>query len=88
MHGSKLNQGQRKWVYVMYLTTRTRLVTTGETGTPERRRHPGSSISAPACIFREKEAQQPTVRPLGGPFKQAVSGAYSTTTAQDTIPTE
>ena len=55
-----------------YVTTRYRLVTTGEAGdSSECRRRPGLAVwvSAPACVLREEEAQKPLVRPLGGPLE-------------------
>ena len=55
-----------------YVTTRYRLVTTGEAG--DSRNVDGSpgeqyGFSAPACVLREEEAQKPLVRPLGGPLE-------------------
>ena len=42
------------------MTTGNSLVTTGETGDSRNvRRHPGAGwVGAPACVFREEEAQQ------------------------------
>ena len=55
-----------------YVTTRYRLVTTGEAG--DSRNVDGSpgeqyGFSTPACVLREEEAQKPLVGPLGGPLK-------------------
>ena len=71
------------------MTTRNRLVTTGETGDSRNLDgNPGAVwVSAPACVFREYEAQQ-THGEAFGPFMQAASGACSTTMAQETITPE